>query len=67
LLRDIIELDHASREWWNALAVKLPKQIARGVLRTTYERERKEALARMRDRGWEAHSYVFNREEANQR
>jgi len=51
-------------KWWTALA---GKQIGLGVPRTTNDREREEALARMRDRGWEAPGYVFNREEANER
>jgi hypothetical protein len=54
-------------KWWHTLAVKLRKQGGASILGTANDREREEALARMRDRGWEAPGYGFDREAANER
>jgi len=43
------------------------EQIGPRVFGIAKDREREQALARMRDRGWEAPGYVFDREEAHER
>jgi antitoxin MazE len=43
------------------------RQIGPGVFGIAKNSEREQALGRMRDRGWEAPGYVFDREEANER